>query len=1277
MERIEGLSIELDLDSTRLDRGLKGAKSNLRSVNSEMKANMSAFDRGDRSVGKYETRLQGLNKKLDAQKRATSEALKEYEKMVDEHGEGSEQAEKAAREYNNQAAALNNLERYVGDATKELEEMRKEQEFQESSWGKMTSSLNDFSGKMNSLGDGFINTGRTLTKNVTTPMMAFGGIAVAAADKVEKAYRDIRVGTGATGDDLESLENSFDNVFANVPDDAEQVAGSLANLNTYTGATDDVLDGLSRTVLDVSRLLGEDAVSNSESFGKAMQQWQRPAKDGGDMLDYLYSVTQDYGVGLGEITGHLSTYGSVLNNAGFEMEQAAELMASLESNGISVSRVMPGLNSAFRNWAAEGKDVQKELENVISSMQDAESNQEALTIATEAFGAEGAQRLTTAIRNGAIPAFEDLGSGAEDAKGSIQETTVETKTIGEEFAELKNQAMLELQPVGEIFIELAREKLPPLIESVQEAVEWFKNLSPEAQDNALKIAGLAAVAGPASLALGGIFKVTGSVAGGLASVTEAIGRKGGKGAAGAIGLLTKGGVVGLAVAGIGALGYAIYDAVKETDDFKEATTDTAKSLSDQANDLQENVDTFDRLAGKAKISNEQLADLHELNKKISESSSPGEIQALQEQYDELAKNSGLSKDELNELFTANDNIIAQAPDVQTAVSETGTQFVENTEAVNEYIQSLYDMSRETLNLERKKNLENEKKIIQDIDDLTKERNAAQEEYNQFLDYQKWDYDELLQKAGDLEEKSRERGLSEEEITEIKKEQQTVTDAMKALEDETGEALQEQINKRDEEIEKINESLATEEEKKEQIQAFNDEYANILLKQVGINEEGEKGLVQLDESIEKNKEKLAELDKEKEAKGYLTQEEEDRKNKLIESIASQVEIKDHLYDEMGLYTDLNSLIDGKLDALGEEGNKHKTNLGMLEDINVEEGNILDQIQNKNEKLAEERSNLIENLKQQGATTDEINDQVSEIDNKISNNDSVLEQVLRETGLWNEVKDKIDMGSDAISGQGYGIDSNNDKTRTGIGLEQDRTAEAATDVDKFVDAQDGGTVRAIELAAMGSVIKPVNARDTNGTIPEINRMASDPVSKTINFVAKGLGSLKFWAKGTPEQGHPGGHAIIGEKGRELVQLPNGSSFLSPGSDTFIPNMPKGTHVIPNHKTESILKGTSYYADGTDGWENLTNGASSRSSEFMTRLALFNRNQQQEVVVSGGRSTKHLEQMINLLSEQVEDSKEMIMLLAKLVAKDIRLEANGRELAKLVNEENALDSALNMFK
>src|SRR5690606_1338509 len=116
-------------------------------------------------------------------------------------------------------------------------------------------------------------------------------------------------------------------------------------------------------------------------------------------------------------------------------------------------RVMPGLNQATRKWAEEGKNAKEELAKVIDQMKNAETETEALAIATEVFGAQGAQRMVDGVRNGAIPALEDLGSTMEGTQGLIDKTTEETRTIGEEFQILKNNTMESLEPIGHIMLE--------------------------------------------------------------------------------------------------------------------------------------------------------------------------------------------------------------------------------------------------------------------------------------------------------------------------------------------------------------------------------------------------------------------------------------------------------------------------------------------------------------------------------------------------------------------------------------------------------------------------------------------------------------------------------------------------------------------------------------------------------------------------------------------------------------------------------------------------------
>lgn len=88
---------------------------------------------------------------------------------------------------------------------------------------------------------------------------------------------------------------------------------------------------------------------------------------------------------------------------------------------------------------------------------------------------------------------------------------------------------------------------------------------------------------------------------------------------------------------------------------------------------------------------------------------------------------------------------------------------------------------------------------------------------------------------------------------------------------------------------------------------------------------------------------------------------------------------------------------------------------------------------------------------------------------------------------------------------------------------------------------------------------------------------------------------YAKGT--NFHPGGPAIVGEKGPELYRTPSGYVGLTPGKDTFM-NLPRGTEVLPNRQSMALLNaGLPAYAKGAKGskgnvlekaWEGTKNAA-----------------------------------------------------------------------------------------
>lgn len=74
MDNIDGLTIKNTMDNSGVEEGMRGFRRQMGVMNSEIKANMSAFGKTEQSAQKYQTRLDGLNNKMKLQRRLYDQA---------------------------------------------------------------------------------------------------------------------------------------------------------------------------------------------------------------------------------------------------------------------------------------------------------------------------------------------------------------------------------------------------------------------------------------------------------------------------------------------------------------------------------------------------------------------------------------------------------------------------------------------------------------------------------------------------------------------------------------------------------------------------------------------------------------------------------------------------------------------------------------------------------------------------------------------------------------------------------------------------------------------------------------------------------------------------------------------------------------------------------------------------------------------------------------------------------------------------------------------------
>tara|TARA_R100000306_G_C4370641_1_gene139807 strand:- start:739 stop:2058 length:1320 start_codon:yes stop_codon:yes gene_type:complete len=81
------------------------------------------------------------------------------------------------------------------------------------------------------------------------------------------------------------------------------------------------------------------------------------------------------------------------------------------------------------------------------AIKDVASDTEALNMATELFGAEGAQRMSVAIRDGTVD-VDELAATLGEAEGTVNDMTESTMTSSEKLSILTNKFKLAIEPVA-------------------------------------------------------------------------------------------------------------------------------------------------------------------------------------------------------------------------------------------------------------------------------------------------------------------------------------------------------------------------------------------------------------------------------------------------------------------------------------------------------------------------------------------------------------------------------------------------------------------------------------------------------------------------------------------------------------------------------------------------------------------------------------------------------------------------------------------------------------
>lgn len=489
--RIKGITIQLDGDPTKLDKALEEIDKSLESTQRSLKD-------VDRLL-----KLDPTNTVLLAQKQELLQnAIQETERRMDKLKEADRQAKAQLERGDLSKEKYDALQREIVATEQKLKSM-------EDSAQNMANGVKDAAGKM---GDAFSDAGEQM-ESIGKKLDA--GNMMEAADAIAGAGEKIvQAGEKAVGafTDLEGATSRVNGYFGLTGEAAKQM-GSVVETVFRSGITDS-LDEVAQGVitvknnlkdLDPSQLatITEQAINMEKVFGSDMNETMRGVNalmvnfglDAQTAMDMVVRGTQNGLDKTQELGDNLSEYSGKFSQAGYSAEEYFQLLENgLDAGAYNLDKVNDSINEVttrlgdgtieeslglfsegtqevFRQWQKGGASQKDVINAIVSDIQNAQNQQEAMTMASTAFGT-----LAEDANLGVIESLTTMGDSYSDVAGAAQEMSDITTTPMQEMQKSINDLQLALAPMGQKLVELATKYLPQVINVIVGLIEKFMSL---------------------------------------------------------------------------------------------------------------------------------------------------------------------------------------------------------------------------------------------------------------------------------------------------------------------------------------------------------------------------------------------------------------------------------------------------------------------------------------------------------------------------------------------------------------------------------------------------------------------------------------------------------------------------------------------------------------------------------------------------------------------------------------------------------------------------------
>ena len=379
---------------------------------------------------------------------------------------------------------------------------------------------------LQSVGKSITSAGKTLTTHVTVPIVGLGTAAVKTTSDFESAMSKVSAISGATGSDLDALNQKAQEMGAKTKFSATESAEAFTYMAMAGWKTEDMLQGIDG-IMALAAADGLDLATTSDIVTDALTAFGLSADDSGHFADVLAAAASNANTNVSLLGESFKYAAPVAGALGYSAEDTAIALGLMANAGIKGSQGGTALRSSLSRLIkptdnaaalmeqyglsmtnADGSmkslgEVMEMLRTKMGGLSEAEQAQAAATL----FGQEAMSGMLAVI-NASDSDYEKLTSAIYGADGAAQQMAdTMLDNLSGQLTLLKSA----LEGLAIQFGEILMPYIKQFVQWLQNLVQKLQEMTPEQKEQIVKWAAFAAAIGPVLLAVGKLVTGIGNV----------------------------------------------------------------------------------------------------------------------------------------------------------------------------------------------------------------------------------------------------------------------------------------------------------------------------------------------------------------------------------------------------------------------------------------------------------------------------------------------------------------------------------------------------------------------------------------------------------------------------------------------------------------------------------------------------------------------------------------------------------------------------------------------